>query len=286
MKIRPFQPADAAALGALVDADRLPGQPACSPAMVAAVLSGRSTVDAWSWEQLASMRVLAAEGPDGDLAGAGAIGRRATGERYLLWLHAREGRRTLDLLLAGLLRGLRRSDPVFGFAFPSDLSIGLEGLPRQARPVTHDALVAKGFVGEERWLYLRAAGPGPAPAAGYRRRGHGPDVRIELVAGGTVVGSAELGLPAPGLGVVWWLEVDPAHQRQGHGRQLVRAARHELRDAGAGETILFVDRDRGEPGWRPALGLYLSEGYEIVDRLWCYRRGEVPEAVRQKRSPL
>ncbi len=283
MRIRPFGPGDVGPLCALVDADRLPGQPPCTPEMVATVLAGRSTIDGWSWEQLATMRVLAAEGPTGELLGAGATGRRRSGERYLLWLHAREDRRTLDLLLAGLLRGAKRTDPFYGFAFPTELTVALEGLPRLARPVTHDALAAKGFAGEESWLYLRATEAGPAPQSEFRQRGQGPDLMIELLSEGEVVGSAELGQPVPGLGLLWWLEVDPAHQRKGHGRQLLRVARHALCEAGALETILFVDHDaRKRRDWRPALALYLSEGFEVVDRLWCYHRGE----TLQKRSPL
>ena len=50
-----------------------------------------------------------------------------------------------------------------------------------------------------------------------------------------------------------------------------------LAEAGATETILFVDRDSpGTPDRRPALALYLSEGFTIVDRLWSYRRGDPP----------
>lgn len=264
----------------VVDADRLAGQPACTPAMVATALAGRSSIDAWSWEQLATMRVLVAEDGGGRLAGAGSVGRRPNGERYLLWLHGREDRRTLDLLLAGLLRGVRRTDPVSAFAFPTELSVGLEGLPNTARPATHEALLGKGFTGEERWLYLRAAGRGPAPDGECRRRGQGADLRLELTGDGKPVGSAELGLPAPGIGLIWWLEVEGTQRRRGHGRQLVRAARHTLSEAGATETILFVDRD-GRQGhdWRPALELYLSEGFEIVDRLWSYRRGQGGETA-------
>ncbi|MGH8971749.1 MAG: GNAT family N-acetyltransferase [Acidimicrobiia bacterium] len=274
MKLRPLGPADAAAICALVDADRLPGQPACTPERVMAVLTGRSTLDAWSWRQLATMRVLGAESGSGQLVGAGAVGRRPSGQRHLLWLHAREERPVLDALLVNLLRGVRLADPVSAFSLGTELTVGLEGLPVEMRSATHEAVLARGFTGTERWLYLRGTEPSPAPAVPFRRRGVS-DIRVELAPGGTVVGNAELGLPAPGLGVIWWLEIDPDQRRQGHGRQLLRASRQVLADAGATETILFVDRDSpGTPDRRPALALYLSEGFSIVDRLWSYRRGE------------
>lgn len=277
MNVRPLGPDDTGSLWALVDADRLPGQPPCTLAMVTAALTGRSTVDAWWWEQLVAMRVLGVESPAGELLGAGAVGRRASGWRYLLWLHAREDRRVLDLLVWSLLRGVRRVDPVYAFWFATELSVGLGGLPRVARPTTHEALLARGFTGEDRWLYFRAPEPSPWPEVEFRQRGHGGDLRVELADLGQAVGGAELGLPAPGLGVLWWLEVDPAHRRRGHGRQLLRAARRVLAEAGATETILFVDHD--DPLTRdrhPAISLYLSEGFSVVDHLWSYRRGEAP----------
>jgi ribosomal protein S18 acetylase RimI-like enzyme len=273
LKIRPLGPADVAGICILVDADRLPGQPACTPERVRAVLTGRSTLDAWSWRQLASMRVLGAESASGELVGAGAVGRRPSGWRHLLWLHAREDRHVLDALVVNLLRGVRLADPVSAFSIGTELTVGLEGLPREHRSATHEAVLARGFTGTERWLYLRGLEPSPAPAVPFRRRGMG-DIRVELAPGGRVVGGAELSLPAPGLGIIWWLEIDREHRRQGHGRQLLRAARQVLAEAGVTETILFVDQDSpGTPDRGPALALYLSEGFTIVDRLWSYRRG-------------
>ncbi|HEY3240234.1 MAG TPA: GNAT family N-acetyltransferase [Acidimicrobiia bacterium] len=276
MKVRPLGPADVAGICALVDADRLPGQPACTPERVMAVLTGRSTLDAWSWRQLATMRVLGVESDSGELVGAGAVGRRPSGWRHLLWLHAREDRPVLDTLLVNLLRGVRLADPVSAFSLSTELTVGLEGLPRDIRSATHEVVVARGFTGTERWLYLRGTEPSPAPALPFRRRGRS-DIRVELAPGGAVVGGAELSLPTPGLGVIWWLEIDPDQRRQGYGRQLLRVARHVLGEAGATETILFVDRDSpGTPDRRPALALYLSEGFTVVDRLWSYRRGGPP----------
>lgn len=273
MRIRPVGPDDVKALCELVDADRLPGQPDCTPERVAAVLTGRSTHDAWSWRQLTTMRVLAAEDPTGGLLGAGAVGRRSSGVRYLLWLHAREDRAVLDALLVNLLRGVRLADPVSAFSITTDLTVGVEGLPRQSRPATHDALAARRFAGSEQWLYLRAETPGPAPEVAFHQRGVG-DIRVELTPGGVMVGGAELSLPAPGLGVIWWLEIDPGQRRRGHGRQLLRAARHVLAEAGARQTVLFVESEAaGIPERAPARALYRAEGFSVVDRLWSYQRG-------------
>ncbi|MGH9038716.1 MAG: GNAT family N-acetyltransferase, partial [Acidimicrobiia bacterium] len=195
---------------------------------------------------------------------------------HILWLHAREDRAVLDALLVNLLRGVRLADPVTAFSLTTELTVGLEGLPRESRATTHEAVLARGFTGAERWMYLRATEPSTRPELPFRRRGIG-DMRVELAPGGRAVGGAELSLPAPGLGVIWWLEIDPGQRRHGHGRELLRAARAVLAEAGATETILFVERDSPEaPDRRPALALYLSEGFSIVEGLWSYSRGGPP----------
>jgi ribosomal protein S18 acetylase RimI-like enzyme len=277
LKLRPVEPGDVEALCVLVDADRLPGQPTCTPERVTATLAGRSMVEDPRWSQLVGHRTLVVHGADGRLTGAGSVGRAADGRRFLTWLHAREVRPVIDLLLSGLLRGVRRAAPVEAFAFATELSAGLEALPRSARPVTHEALTARGFDGDDRWLYLRATGAGDAPEAGATvtcsgdERGLHLEVRSDA---GQTVGSAEVAVAAPGLGVVWWLEIEPRHQRQGYGRQLLRTARQALGQWGATETVLVVDHDDpSDRDRRPAVALYLSEGYEIVDHLWQYRRG-------------
>lgn len=275
MKSRPLGPDDVGAICALVDRDRLVGQPECTPERVRTVLAGRSTTDPWWWQELATMRTIGLEGPDGSLVGAGALGRRRSGVRYLLWLHAGECPDLVEGVLWPLLRGVRRGDPIFAFSAATELSVGLEGLPRQHRPATHDALLARGFTGQDRWLYLTGPAAGEVPGTPFRRRGHGSELRVELDVDGSPAGSAELSLPAPGIGVIWWLEIEPGYRRQGLGRQLLRAARSVLADEGVADVVLFVDHDDPKArDRRPALELYLAEGFTVVDHLWSYRRGE------------
>jgi GNAT superfamily N-acetyltransferase len=275
VKARPLGSDDVEALCALVDRDRLVGQPACTADRVRTALAGRSTTDPWWWRELATMRAVGVEGPDGALVGAGALGRRRSGDRYLLWLHGGEVPEIVEAVLWPLLRGVRRGDPVFAFWSATELSVGLEGLPQGHRPATHQALLARGFTGQDRWLYLVGPAAGPAPEWPFRRRGLGSEVRVELEVDGDAVGGAELSLPAPGIGVIWWLEVEPEHRRRGLGRQLLRAARSVLAEGGVADVVLFVDHD--DPSARdrrPALELYLAEGFTVVDHLWSYRRGE------------
>jgi ribosomal protein S18 acetylase RimI-like enzyme len=277
LRVRPLTPDDVGALCRLVEADRLPGQPACTPEMVAWTLAGRSRLHRWWWQQLVAFRMLAVESTGGNLMGAGATGRRANGWRYLLWLHAREDPPVVEHLLGSFLQGIGPADPVYAFWFSTELSVGLDGLPRRARAVTHDALLAAGFTGVDRFAYLRADEPGPSPEVSFRCRGQGGDFHLEIGPEDAPLGAADSSLPAAGLGTVWWLEVEEAHRRRGTGRQLLRAARSLLAEAGATETILLVDHDDPvERDRRPALALYRSEGFSVVDHLWSYRRGQGP----------
>jgi hypothetical protein len=52
MAVRPYRRADAAAVVELINADRLPGQPACTRSMLDEALAGRLVVDAAWWEEL------------------------------------------------------------------------------------------------------------------------------------------------------------------------------------------------------------------------------------------
>ena len=274
MNTRPLGPDDVDAVCALVDLDRLPGQPACTAERVRTALAGRSTTDPWWWGELATMRTIGVEA-DGSLVAAGALGRRRNGDRYLLWLHGAEDPRLVEAALWPLLRGVRRGDPIFAFWSATELSVGLEGLPRRHRPVTHEALLARGFTGGDRWLYLTGPAAAEAPDLPYHRRGHGAELRVELDVDGRPAGAAELSLPAPGVGVIWWLEIEPEFRRRGLGRQLLRAARAVLAEEEATEVVLFVDHDDPKArDRRPALALYDAEGFTVVDHLWSYQRGE------------
>jgi GNAT superfamily N-acetyltransferase len=275
LNTRPLGSDDVEAVCALVDRDRLPGQAACTPERVRTALAGRSTTDPWWWRDLATMRTIGVEGPDGSLLGAGALGRRHSGDRYLLWLHAGEDPRLVEAVLWPLLRGVRRGDPIFAFWSASELSVGLEGLPREHRPAMHEALLARGFTGQDRWLYLTGPSAAEAPEVPYRRRGHGAELRVELDVDGRPAGGAELSLPGAGVGVIWWLEIEPEYRRRGLGRQLLRAARSVLAEEGAADVVLLVDHDDPTArDRRPALELYLAEGFAVIDHLWSYQRGE------------
>lgn len=272
--VRPIRPADLGPVCELVNADALEGQPPCTLEQVAGVVAGTSAAGSWSWEHMTAVRTLVAVSAIGEVVGAGAVGRGADGHPHVLWLHAREDRALIDTLLFNLLRGVRRSAPVYAFEAATDLAVAVEGLPWLHRPETHAALLTRGFTGTPRWLYLCASGPGPAPELPVRVVGRAGELRIETTDGGATIGGADVSLTGPDTGVVWWLEVDRTHRRSGFGRALLRGARQALADAGAGTVVLVVDLG-GVAGAdrRWALRLYEREGFEVVAELLAYRRG-------------
>jgi ribosomal protein S18 acetylase RimI-like enzyme len=82
------------------------------------------------------------------------------------------------------------------------------------------------------------------------------------------------GAPVGGIGVIWWIEVQPEARGAGIGRHLVDTALDLLWKSGAREAILYVDDD--EPGAErdrtAANRLYDACGFVEVDRLYSYIR--------------
>ncbi|MCZ7458231.1 GNAT family N-acetyltransferase [Streptomyces sp. WMMC940] len=276
--MRVYAATDEEAVRELIDADRLPGQPGVSGTMLAEALAGRSPVDAGWWERLEPPRTWVAADRRGVVVGVVSYALNPGDETgYILWLHCREDRAVADALVAHALGGLSaRSWQAFQFA--SALTRGLEGLPVGHRPATRAALEAAGFTGADLWRYMRAPLPGReagrAPRVRVRRKRGGLRV-LRVYAGVRVIAEAEVGEPVAGVGVVWWLHVDPGSRRSGLGRGLLGSALALLGDLGATEAILYVDDDAppGDERDRTAANaLYDSVGFVEVDRLHSFTR--------------
>ncbi len=65
----------------------------------------------------------------------------------------------------------------------------------------------------------------------------------------------------PGMGAVDMIAVDPAHQRRGIARELMRLAAEHMRAAGM--DILVVETG-GDPGHAPARATYEAVGYTLL----------------------
>jgi ribosomal protein S18 acetylase RimI-like enzyme len=263
----------------VIAADRLPGQPECTAAMLAEARAGRSPVDTAWWEDLKKIRVDIATDAEGQVRGAVSFAVRPRDKTgFVLWLHAHEDPAVTDALLDHALAGLADCPIIEGFAFATALGLGVEALPVHHRPITHAALLARGFEAADLWRYMRR--PLPAwelPRCAFDLR---PDQDkkgrvLEIVEDGKVLGEATVGEPVSGIAPLWWITVDPEARGRGLGLKLLGSALAELTRWGAEEVILFVDDDAPaddpERSRSAANAMYDRAGFIEVDRLYSYK---------------
>ncbi|MGP3985141.1 GNAT family N-acetyltransferase [Streptomyces sp. KR80] len=264
----------------LINADRLPGQPAASSAMLAETLHGRSRVDASWWQELQTPATQVAVNVAGTALGVMSSALRPKDNAGLiLWLHCRETPTVADALISHALNhfGART---VYAFHFASALTMGLEALPVRHRPATHAALERAGFFGEDLWRYMRADLPAQdMPRLTPTRIGPSPEdkdaQRLEVHEHGKAIAEAVIGRPMDGIGVLWRIEVQPSARRRGLGRAMLGTALDHLAGLGAAEVILYVDDDTSPGAERDrtaANSLYESAGFSEIDRLHSYTR--------------
>jgi len=113
-----------------------------------------------------------------------------------------------------------------------------------------------------------------------------PDAFVEALAAGhpylaarcerQLVGYAGIGLAGPEA-EIHTIGVDPAHQRGGVGRLLLR----ELLARARGATVFLEVRTDNEP----AIALYRSEGFRVVGTRRGYYRPSGADAFTMRRDP-
>lgn len=278
-EIRPYTSDDRSAVLRLIDQDRLPGQPAVTADMLAHALAGHSDVDDGWWGELETPVTEVACDPSGQVAGVVSSAlRRKDGVGLVLWLHCGEvepvARQLLDHVL---VRFAKRG--VHAFDFSSALTLGLEALPTRHRPVTVRVLKEAGFAGEDLWRYMHAHLPLPdlphADAFTVSESTDPPGRRLEVRDGDELLAEALVGLPYAGIGVLWWISVEPPARQRGLGLALLGSALDLLAGLGAREAILYVDDDApaGDARDRTAANrLYDRAGFTEVDRLHSFSR--------------
>ncbi|MGH3719131.1 MAG: GNAT family N-acetyltransferase [Pseudonocardiaceae bacterium] len=290
---RPYAVTDEAAVLGLVNADRLPGQPETTPAMLGEALTGRSPVDSGWWAELAVPHTDVMTVPSGQVVGVVSYTTRRSDEAgFILWLHCRyenqrrENQREEDRTVAEALitHALAELGPraVYAFEFASALTLGIEGLPVRHRPVTRTILEAAGFPGRDLWRYIhrRLDAPLPlqvSPLAEVRPSVDPAGWQLTFrEADGTVLGEAIIGQPIDGIGVLWWISIAPAARRRGLGRVLLGQCLTHLAANGAHEVIAYVDDDASpgdtERDRTAANRLYDQAGFAEVDRLHSFLR--------------
>lgn len=280
LSIRPYEHQDEGPVLQLLAADRLPGQPAVTAAMLADALAGRSEVDSSWWDELRPPVTEVAQDADGQVLGVVSYATRPRDRAgVILWLHCREDQTVAAALLNRATSQLGQR-AIHAFEFASALSLGLEALPVRHRPATHRVLTENGFTGEDLWRYMRASlpiadlprasGVEVAPANDH------PGQQLVIRRSGEVIAEAAIGTPVAGIGVLWWISVEPAARGQKVGLALLGSALGLLAELGANEAILFVDDDApaGDPerDRTAANRLYDKAGFEEVDRLVSFMR--------------
>jgi ribosomal protein S18 acetylase RimI-like enzyme len=282
LSVRPYRAGDEAAVLGLVAADRLPGQPPATAAMLAEALAGRSPVDGGWWAELDPPVTDVVHDGAGQVRGVVSYATRpGDGAGFVLWLHCQEDATVAAALVA---HALDRLGPriVHAYEFASALTHGLEGLPVGHRPVTRRALEGAGFTGRDLWRYMRVSLPvtGLPQAANVtvNECDDPPGKRLEVREDGKTVAEATIGRPVAGTGVLWWIGVVPAARGRGLGLALLGSALDLLTGLGAREAILYVDDDAppGDPerDRTAANGLYDRAGFTEVDRLHSFTRSQ------------
>ncbi|MEU6230808.1 GNAT family N-acetyltransferase [Streptomyces sp. NPDC047042] len=281
LSVRPYAAEDEPAVLALVNADRLPGQPEANVDMLAEALAGRSPVDGGWWAELDPPATDVVHDGAGEVLGVVSYAHRSSdGAGLILWLHCFEDEETLAKAL--IARALDRLGPrtVYAFEFASALTHGLEGLPSRHRPATRRALEAAGFTDRDLWRYMHA----PLPIAGLPHADgytvteieDPPGKRLEVRDAGEVIAEATIGRPVAGAGVLWWISVVPAARGRGTGPALLGSALDLLTGLGADEVILYVDDDAppgdSERDRTAANRMYDRAGLREVDRLFSFTR--------------
>ncbi len=276
----------------LIDADRLPGRPACDLQALRRALSGDFPGDPRGWSGFGEVHAVVAV--DGSRAvGAASYATKVTdGTGWLLWLHAGEERAVVDALLDHVLRDLGDSTRCRAFAVATSLSFGVEALPVRGRPSTHAALRARGFERRASWRYLLArldrqamlaSDPGLAtvePAVGW---GEYPAWRLSMGTAQASAAALEVGLGPERCGLLQDLQIELDYHGRGVGKSLLRQGMQLLRSQGAATVAAFVETSRSSgPRTEEMLELLLGAGFEEVDELWSY---EAP-AAGERRSQL
>jgi ribosomal protein S18 acetylase RimI-like enzyme len=279
---RAFDVNDELAVLDLVNADRIPGQPACTAGMLAAAVAGSSPVDSGWWAELDRLAIDVLVDDQDAIRGAVSYAHRKRDQAgVVLWLHGREDPAVVEALVSHAIGRLTSTVSLAAFEFASALTVGLEGLPVRHRPVTRRVLLAHSFEEADLWRYmLRGL---PAAALPGARESHvltdleQPGWRIEVRSpDGARLGDAQVSLAFPDLGVLWWIGIEPVHRGRGLGWSLLGSALDVLYQHGAREVLLFVDDDAPgddpERGRAAANALYDRAGFTEIDRLCSYSR--------------
>ena len=111
------------------------------------------------------------------------------------------------------------------------------------------------------WKKCELTQPWNDPAADFKRARNGPDSAVLIGRDGkTIVASVMVGHDGH-RGAVYYVSVDPAHRKKGHGRALMTAAEAWLRERGIEKLNLMV-----RAGHTHAQAFYETLDYDEQER--------------------
>ncbi|MEV0537320.1 GNAT family N-acetyltransferase [Kitasatospora sp. NPDC050463] len=238
---------------ALIEADRLPGQPHITPGTLdAAIRAGGH-----AGRNLLVPRMEVAQDAAGRIAGVVIFALPPSDDAgQILALHCREDHGVATALIDAALTALGWTRAVEALAGPPPFAPGSPaGLAVGRRSATRAVLDAAGFSTHHTWHSLhRPLGdrPGPAtyPIASVADRDDPPGWHLELChLDGTLVCEATVDRAADQAAALRWITTHPDHRRRGLGRHLLEqcldvAAEHHAREMTA--WIRETDADSEE----------------------------------------
>ncbi|MFF3404328.1 GNAT family N-acetyltransferase [Streptomyces sp. NPDC002659] len=273
--LRSFTAVDRDAVLELVNADRLPGRPAVTAAMLDSAAAGRQPGRSAVPPGLEGLRTEVLLSAGGEVLGAVCHATRVEdGAAVLVWLHCRDDDQALaQALINHTLVQLGRRTV---HAFTESTAMSLAGLPFRNRPGTRRALEASGFSGRDQQRYLHhrldTLSPRLYVLADLTERPDAPGWYLHLrERDGTCIGQAVIGPPVEDTVMLEWITLAPGRQRLGH--ILFEQCLTNLADRGIREVTTCLDApNSGQPARDAVLQLHEAAGFHEIDQLHTFSR--------------
>ncbi|MGW2896750.1 GNAT family N-acetyltransferase [Streptomyces sp. NPDC001212] len=283
--VRPYYPQDEPGVRELIDADRLPGQPHCTPEKLAAARHGPVPFPLAGWTVPTRPRIsVLADADDRPYGIIAYLSWTDVRTGLICWVHAHEDPPALHALIGHALAALTDCTWIEAFVTAPPGPLGPGGLPCTRRGATHDTLMQTGFTGRCQGCYLHCVLPAePPPAklvADVFPCDYPPGHRLIIREAAEPVAEAVVSVEPDRTATVYWIETLPTRRHRGLGHKLLSQALALLAEQGATEVALVLDdAQQSASESRAATRLFRSFGFTLVDQLWTYQHPR-PQAAR------
>ncbi|WP_435279948.1 GNAT family N-acetyltransferase [Streptomyces sp. 1222.5] len=266
-RVRLMESADHGAVLSLIDDDRLPGQPATDPELIAGPAR----------EGLAEMVTLVLADAADSIVGVVSSAVRVSDATCLIgWLHGREDFEVLATLIAAARARFSLSRTLHagtGAAQPAQaVAFGMPGIAERRRPAATRALRAAGFTPATSRIYFhRPLTPPPArpvfPLADLQSLSDPAGMQLTLVeTDGHPQATAVMHIKDDHW-LLSHLAVRPDRRGRGIGSHLLALCLHTAHTRGATSLIAHINVDD-----RASTQLLTSAGFTALDLLTVYHR--------------